>query len=157
MQTKKSSFILYTSFYDAIKHLSDAELGTLHRAVYTFHLTGDIPKLPTELNMAFSFFKSQFERDDVKYQKVVQRNKSNIAKRWGNKNTKNTNGKSGIPLIPLATTLTKHTDDDDDNDDDKENDYQEVGLSLRHSREETPSCKSDQPGDDLNNPFGDVA
>lgn len=127
----KTSFLIYHSYYDSIKHLSDVSFGKLHRALYEFNINGGDPAFDGELLMAFMFIKSQFERDNNKYDNICNRNKSNITKRWDKENTKNTTGKTRIPKIPLAT---KNTDDDtdavaDDDVKEKNNTKKEISFS----------------------------
>ena len=109
----KDSFILYTSHYQTFQLLTIEEKGQLFDMIFQFHLTGKEPETESfPVKMAFSFLKQQFERDLEKYNKIVERNKANIGKRWNKNYTKNTNGKSGIP------SDTKNTDNDNDNDND---------------------------------------
>ena len=68
---EKQSFLIYKSFYEPIKHLTDEELGKLFRAIYQYQLTGEIPEQSSIL-MAFMFFKNQFDLDNVKYDKKVE-------------------------------------------------------------------------------------
>jgi len=109
----KNSFILYTDNYPTLQLLSVEEKGQLFDIIFQYHLTGEVPEIQAlPVKMAFSFLKQQFDRDLIKYNKIVERNKSNIGKRWNKKNTKNTNGKNGIPKN------TKNTDSDSDSDSD---------------------------------------
>ena len=61
----KESFILYTSFYKPISKLSDKQLGRLFRAVFRYNL-GEVFDVEEDIEMAFEFFKNQFEIDESK-------------------------------------------------------------------------------------------
>lgn len=76
----RESFILYKSFYLPIKELSIEEKGKMLDAIFQYHIEGTILELSPVCQMAFNFMKGQFERDDEKYQKVVERNRTNGAK-----------------------------------------------------------------------------
>lgn len=76
-QNNRPSFLLYKSFYPAIKHLTNEELGLLFRALFEYQDGSEIIKLSPEVGMAFAFFKNQFTLDEQKYQTIVERNKSN--------------------------------------------------------------------------------
>ena len=107
----KDSFLLYTSHYPTLQLLTLEEKGMLLDVIFQYHITGELPEIESfSVKMAFSFLKQQFDRDIEKYQRVIERNKVNIGKRWNKNDTKNTTGKNGIP------NDTKNTDNDNDND-----------------------------------------
>ncbi len=112
----KDSFILYLDQKNIFDILENEEAGKLIKAIFGYVETGHIPQLDKSLNIAFISIKSVLDRNKEKYEKVVERNKQNIAKRWNKKDTKNTTGKIGIPKD------TKNTDSDNDNDSDNEHD-----------------------------------
>lgn len=111
----KDSFILYLEQKEIFETLSDNEAGKLIKAIFEYESTGQLPKLSKTLNLVFIPIKNALDRNKEKYQKVVERNKKNIRKRWNKENTKNTTGKNGIPKN------TKNTDNDSDNDNDNDN------------------------------------
>lgn len=114
----KESFILYLEHQAVFEMLTDAQAGQLIKNIFEYEKTGQVPKMEQMLNVAFIPIKQDLDKNRAKYEKVVERNKKNIEKRWQNKlpdNTKNTTGKNGIP------NDTKNTDNDNDNDYD--NDY----------------------------------
>lgn len=150
IQNSKTSFLIHNSFYEPIKNLTDAELGLLFRAIFEYHDTKNTSgksgiNLPTNILIAFSFFKNQFDLDAKKYQAVIDRNKDNINKRWNKKKkSDNTSGKSGIPKIPVAT---KHTDNDNDNDNDISS--EDKSSSQLRARDETDFQKIYEAGSSL--------
>ena len=50
----KESFLLYNSFYEPIKYLSDEQLGRLFRAIFNYSSTGEITE-DKEILIAFMF------------------------------------------------------------------------------------------------------
>ncbi len=91
----KDSFIIYKSFYEPIKSLSDKQLGRLFRALFTYQIEGST-NVEQDIQMAFAFFKNQMEIDQSKYQKVVERNRQNGSK--GGRPTKEENPKNPAGL-----------------------------------------------------------
>lgn len=140
--SRKESFILYHSFYPPIKEMSLEDKGRLFEAIFSYHREGIVPELPEGVNIAFQFMKCQFERNALKYEKICQRNKENIGKRWEKNidktdlpnDTKNTTGISGIP------NDTKNTDNDNDND----NDIKEESIKKKNPRFSPPSLSEIQ-------------
>lgn len=59
----KDSFVLYKSFFKPISKLSDKQLGRLFRAIYTYQIDGEAT-VEEDIEMAFEFFKNQFEIDE---------------------------------------------------------------------------------------------
>ena len=112
----KDSFILYLEQKEIFETLSDNEAGKLIKAIFEYESTGQSPKLSKTLNLVFIPIKNALDRNKEKYQKVVERNKKNIRKRWNKENTKNTSGKNGIQKN------TKNTDNEHDNDNERDSD-----------------------------------
>lgn len=111
----KDSFILYLEQKQIFEMLTDEEAGQLIKAIFEYEDTGQTVTLDRSLQIAFLPIKNILDRNKEKYEKVVERNKKNIEKRWNKEDTKNTTGKNGIPKN------TKNTDNDSeyDNDNDK--------------------------------------
>ena len=78
----KSSFLIYLDYKEQFELLTDEELGQLLRAIMLYEETGKITELSGMLKMAFSFIKTQLDRDREKYQSRCEKNKEN-AKRGG--------------------------------------------------------------------------
>lgn len=83
----KPSFLIYKSFYDPIRNLSDEELGKLFRAIFEFQISESNPPLSDGLRMAFDFFKNQFCLDNLKYVDKCHQNSDNANTRWKNAKT----------------------------------------------------------------------
>lgn len=119
--TNKPSFLLYKSFYEPIKHLSNEELGLLFRAIFDYQNGLEIANLSPSLGMAFAFFKNQFDLDSIKYEEtIVRRNQSNGSK--GGRPKKEETQKN--PENPVGFLEPRKPDKDKDNvkDKDKESD-----------------------------------
>lgn len=112
----KDSFILYLEQKQIFQMLTDEEAGQLIKAIFEYEDTGQVLALEKSLQIAFIPIKSALDRNKEKYEKVVERNKKNIEKRWNKENTKNTTGKIGI------RKNTKNTDNDNEHEYDNEHD-----------------------------------
>ena len=113
----KQSFLIYKSFFEPIKHLSDEQLGQIFRAIFEYQIQDKQPTLDANLNMAFMFFKNQFVLDNVKYEKIVERNKVNGSKGGRPKKPKKPNGLLKNPKNPVEP---KKPDNDKDKDNEKD-------------------------------------
>lgn len=119
----REAFLIYTSFYKPISKLSDKQLGRLFRAVFRYNL-GEVFDVEEDIEMAFEFFKNQFEIDESKYQSKVMRDIEN-GRKGGNPNF--AKGKRN-PYYPTAKKITQDnrglseiTEDKAINDNDKDN------------------------------------
>lgn len=114
----KDSFILYLEQQEIFEMLEDEEAGRLIKAIFKYEKTGLIPQLDKSLKIAFIPIKSVLDRNKEKYEKVVERNKQNIEKRWKKEDTKNTTGKIG------KKENTKNTDNDNEHDNEHEHEHE---------------------------------
>ena len=119
----KNSFLIYTDYEEQFNLLTDEQLGQLIRAIMQYEKTGEIPKLDGMLKMAFSFIKTQLDRDREKYEEKCAKNREN-AKRGGRPkkqmDNKKPNGFKG------NQTNAKKPDNDNDNEDDDDNNNNDV-------------------------------
>ena len=120
----KNSFILYTEQKAVIDKLTDEQAGKLIKAIYA-HETGEEMELDSILDLVITPFLTSLERNTEKYQKRVEANKKNIAKRWNEEDTKNTNGKNGMQNYTNDTN-GNDSDNDSDNDNDSGSDLKEL-------------------------------
>lgn len=110
----KKSFILYYDSLDVIEELTDEQVWKLFRKMKSYYNWNTYKTKDKIVDIVFIQFKNQFDRDLEKYEKICERNKQNIEKRWLNNANENTSGKSGI------RPFTKNTYSDNDNE--KDND-----------------------------------
>jgi len=76
----KESFLIFKSFYEPIKGLSKEDKGDLLDAIFQFQIDGIEPMNTSRIYMPFMFFKNQFRLDNLKYQKIINRNRTNGSK-----------------------------------------------------------------------------
>lgn len=76
----KESFILYNSFYEPIKSLSNEQLGKLFRSIFDYTMNGEITQ-DNDILIAFMFIKNQIDKDAIKWED--EKNKRSEAGRIG--------------------------------------------------------------------------
>ena len=69
IQFLKDSFILYNSFYEPIKSLSNEQLGRLFRAIFNYTTNGEITQ-EEDIKIAFLFIKNQLDIDINKWEET---------------------------------------------------------------------------------------
>jgi len=69
-KSERPSFLIYKSFYDPIKILSYENKGKLFEAIFEYQINGKLEAEP-QIQMAFAFFKNQFELDQKKWEKKI--------------------------------------------------------------------------------------
>lgn len=79
---EKVWFILYKWMYQPIKDLSDEKFGKLMKAIFEYQKDWSITELKDETQMAFMFFKNQFDIDNQKYEEICKR-RQEVWKLWG--------------------------------------------------------------------------
>lgn len=70
----KESFLIYKSFYEPIKSMTDENLGALFRSIFEYQLE-KTPCNNADVKMAFDFFVNQFRLDEEKYKKTCEARK----------------------------------------------------------------------------------
>lgn len=107
----KDGFIIYKQQFEPIKDLPDANVGRLFKAIFEYQNTNKVPELDPVTEMAFKFFKNQFDLDNKKYIDRCNKARDSVNKRW---NKKDTNVYEGIQ------PNTNHTDKEKDKDKEKD-------------------------------------
>lgn len=143
----KDSFLIYKSFYKPISRLSDKQLGRLFRAIFKYQL-GEEVTVEEDIEMAFEFFKNQFEIDELKYQSIVERNRNNGRKGGNGKNSETVKSESSgsqtshsTPNDPVGAKQASGGLNDNEND----NDLKETSLSRSKEKEEDFGKDVDNP------------
>ena len=116
MATNKKSFILYCDLIHTVSKLNDEQAGKLFKHILSY--VNDENPVTEDLitNLAFEPVKQALKRDLVKYEKLCEKNKENIRKRWDTK--KNEKIPNDTTVYERIRTDTKNTDNDNDSDSD---------------------------------------
>ena len=89
LEDKKNSFVLYTDYKQHFDLLSVTERGELITALFEYSETGEQPQFENgALKMAFSFIKTQIDRDSEKWQTIRDR-RAKAGKKGGIKSAEN--------------------------------------------------------------------
>lgn len=124
----KKSFILYVDHLEVLDDLTNEEAAQLFRAIRDYQLGNEV-KLTGLMRAIFTPFKNQFERDEEKYQKIVNRNRENGSKGGRPNKPNKPNGFSNNPSEPKKA----------DNDNDNVNDNVTVNdISSKEEKKDTP-------------------
>ena len=102
----KPSFLIYKSFYKPIKNLSNEDKGKLFTAIFehqTQDFDGSEQVIEPQIEMAFEFFKNQFELDNKKWEKRVEAQRANGKKGGRPKNSVEDDAPDEKPNKPKET------------------------------------------------------
>lgn len=76
----KSSFVLYTEYIEQIEILSREQRGDLLTAIFYYAAGRELPDMDGMTKMAFSFIRSQLDKDSEKYKAIVEKRREAGAK-----------------------------------------------------------------------------
>ena len=113
----KKSFIIHKDSLNILDELTNEQAGQLFKAIRQYQV-GNVPNLESIIKIAFVPFKSQFDRDEIKYQELCEKNKQIAVKRYSTKRNQ---------ALPKTPNVTKSTDKDSDSDSDSDS---EKAFSL---------------------------
>jgi len=103
--------------------MTNEQAGQFIKLIYEYQKTGKIEVSDFAMQMAITPFLNQFERDNEKYENIVERNRGNGFKGGRPKNPKEPKKPNGLITNPPPT---KKADSDSDNDSDSVNDNESV-------------------------------
>ena len=121
--SKRKSFLIYIDSLPVLDDLTDDQAGKLFKAISAYHKDEEL-ELDSLTKIAFSPFKSQFIRDDEKYQRIVERNKNNGLKGGRPKTEGNPDKPSGLICNPDNPNKA-----DSDSDSDSDSDIKPIDQS----------------------------
>ena len=104
--SRRPSFLIYKSFYKPIKNLSNEDKGKLFTAIFehqTQDFDGSEQVIEPQIEMAFEFFKNQFELDNKKWEKRVEAQRANGKKGGRPKNSVEDDAPDEKPNEPKET------------------------------------------------------
>lgn len=144
MNDKKKSFLLYLDTLEILHKLTDEQAGKLLKAFLAYHSEQDF-NLDPMLDLVFFSFQAQFERDGVKYNSIVERNRINGSKGGRPSNpikAKKPNGLSGNPSKPKKADSDSDSDSDKDSDNKVNNDRFAEFWDLYGKKTDSSKCKA---------------
>lgn len=117
---EKASFLMYLDYEEQFNLLTDEQIGKLIRAIFKYENTGEVEELDGMVKMAFSFIKTQLDRDREKYQARCEKNRENAKKGGRPKKQMDILKPNGFEENQMEAKKPDN-DKEDDNDDDKDN------------------------------------
>lgn len=122
----RESFVMYTANIDQILLLNMEQRGNLFTAIMLYAADKELPQMDGMTQMAFSFIKAQLDRDNQKYQKMVESRRE--AGKLGGRpkgfasSVKQEEAKKANGFFEKQTEAKKHDNvNDNDNVNDKKN------------------------------------
>ena len=144
---RKDSFVLYTSHYEVIKKLPLEDKGRLLDAIYQYAMNGETDELPIAVDIAFGFIRQALDKNNEKYQAIVERNRRNGqggGAPKGNRNAKKTTQNNPKQPTGLFGDNTDSTTTENDGSDSSDGDQQSLhqhekgdGFSVEEGVETT--------------------
>ncbi len=113
MNPKRKSFLIYKDSLNVLDDLTNEQAGMLFKAIKSYQSDDEI-NVDSIIKIALSPFKSQFDRDNEKYEKLCEKNRLIAENRYKSVVTKSTSGNESLHVV------TKSTDNDSDSDSDSD-------------------------------------
>lgn len=124
---------MYLDYEEQFNLLSDEQIGQLMRAIIQYERTQEMPKLDGVLKMAFSFIKTQLDRDREKYKAKCEKNKENGARGGRPRKQKDISEPNGFEETKGNFQKPKKADNEDDNENEDVNDSEEDNDLLSNN------------------------
>ena len=113
MANERKSFLVYFDTQSQVEMLTDEEAGLLFKSLFRYGMTGEV--LDTDnrtLAFAFSMFQSSLDRNNEKYDRIVEKRREAGKRHKGNQYTRN--GTNGTSVPTMEQNGTNGTDRDRD-------------------------------------------
>ena len=140
----KNSFVLYTDYLPQLQLLSMEQRGVLFTAIMHYSSGMDLPDMDGMTSMAFSFIKTQIDRDNEKYKQTVEARRE-AGKRGGRPPGDKANGFSEKQEkakkangFSEKQTKAKKPDNDNVNENVNVNDKKESAINSTKEKRFTP-------------------
>ena len=125
----KKSFILYHDQKEVIDELDDEQAGKLFKAIYDYNVNKKV-NLAGALKLIFIPFRASFDRDEDKYQQIVEKRseagKKGMKKRWGNEENITNDNKSYQMITNITDNVSVSVSD-------SVNDSVSVNVNVPHT------------------------
>ena len=125
--------------------MTNEQAGQFIKLIYEYQKTGEIEVSDFAMQMAITPFLNQFERDNEKYENIVERNRGNGFKGGRPKNPKEPKKPNGLITNPPPTKKAdSDSDSGNDSDNGSGNDKKYIYKSKREFYEKEISDNSDK-------------
>lgn len=107
-------FCAYYSFIDALRELTDEEVGRLFMACLSYGKTGKAPQLAGNERFVFPLIRAQIDRDNERYRQRCEKNAANARSRY-EREASDANGCERMPSDANGCETCQEKDKDKDN------------------------------------------
>jgi hypothetical protein len=135
----RKSFILHLDSLEVLDDLSIEQKASLFDAIRDYNLGKEV-KLSGLMKAVFTPFKNQFNRDNDKYESIVERNSINGSKGGRPKKSKQ-NPKNPMGYLETQQNPTKPKKADNKNDNDNDNENKNDNDNLNDNKSDIPIYK----------------
>ena len=142
---KKDSFILHIKALNILDDMDDEFAGRFIKIIYEYQKTKELPDMGFAMKLAIKPLINQFQRDDEKYEKIIERNRKNGSNGGRPKDNK-TGGKNKKKPSGLLNSKPSTSDNEVNN---PENPVGYLGTQETH-RENWEPKKADNDNDNDN-------
>lgn len=146
---EKKSFQVYYDYEEHLELLSDEEKGRLLMAMLKYAKTGEVSDLEGATMMAFSFIRSQMDRDDAKYEETCRKNRKNGSKGGRPKETEQSSENPKNPTVIQETEQLSQEPKKPDTDTDTDKDINLSSDANASSDCGKPPRETQKKPDDL--------
>ena len=100
--SERKSFIIHKDSLEILDKLTKEQAGELFKAIKAYQFNEDVD-VSDLIDLVFTPFKKQFERDSEKYEKLCEKNRLIAVKRHSTKSTTGTSGSQSLPVVTKST------------------------------------------------------
>ena len=149
MSSKKKSFLLHIDSLDILDDLTNGQAGVLFKAIKAYQHEDDFP-LDGIVKIAFSPFKNQFSRDNVKYENLCEKNRLIAINRYKDKPTTGNSGNETIPSVTKSTDNKNKNKTNNDSDNEVKEIIDFLNITLHSKYKHTTKSHSENISARLN-------
>ena len=142
---------LYFSYLEPLGNLTDEQCGRVIRAILQYGSTGALPQLDGVEAVAFSFLRSNFDRDKVSYDARSTINRRNGLKGGAPKGNRNAKKQ---PKQPKTTETTQEEEEEEEEEEEDEDEEEESSSKDDSIGPADAGTTTTVPFKDFRNDFG---
>ena len=145
----KSSFILYTDYFEQLELLSMEQRGVLLTACMMFQLGRELPEMDDFTKMAYLFISADMRRNNTKYEGIIEQRKKAGRKGGFQKQANLANLANATFAKQNKQSLANLADNDNENvnDNDNDNEKDNENVDVNDTLPQTPSEGAESESD----------
>ena len=139
----KNSFVLYTSYSEHLQLLNREQRGDLFSAIMAYATGEDLPDMDGITKMAFSFIKTDMDRDQAKYERTCEARRE--AGKAGGRPKANAYSEKAKKANGFFEKQTEAKKPDDEDEYDDEDDLKEILAKASTKKGPDPKPAAEYP------------